>query len=235
MSCLLTDSSVVVKEGKVWVIDGKYRVKKLSECQIVGGEKEDSAPEVVVEQPQAAVISAPPPAPVVPQATVGVPTHTTPSENQEFIELFKLVGGNAWLALVVVVYVLGKKYLEKMDLAQASQAKLKEEISKQASETNTKIEGVSSKLDSVVSVKIEQNKTEVLGQIRDTKTEISKELDVLRRDSAKEIDSLKKESKVLVDSLEKRVLGLEMEVKYLSGNKGTPSGRGKKTTSNEED
>jgi Skp family chaperone for outer membrane proteins len=232
MSCVLTDSSVVVKEGKVWVVDGKYRVKKLTECQILGEEKEanEEAPEAEAPAPAPAptLVSPPPALPTQPQGSTLVS-----SENQEFIELFKLVGGNAWLALVVVAYVLGKKYLEKMDLAQASQAKLKEEISKQATETNTKIEAVSSKLDNVVATKIDHNKTELMSHIKDNKTELSKELDAFKKDSSKELEALAKDTKASVDSLEKRLLAVELEVKYNS-NKSTGA-RGKKSSSVEED
>ena len=232
MTCILNESkSTIVKEGKMWVVDGKYRVKKLSECQIVTEEGE-----AIGEAPEAPEAAAPVPAPVpAPKvvAEVGVAPHAPPpsalSENQELLEILKLVGGNVWLGFLVVAYVLGKKYLDKMDLAQSSQAKMKDEIGKQMgetntklSETNTKLEGLSTRLEGLFVGKIEQTKTDLTNSVRDTKTEM-----------VKEIESAKKESKSSLDAIEKRVIALEMEVKYAG--KATAAPRGKKAAATTDD
>jgi len=226
MTCILNESkSTIVKEGKMWVVDGKYRVKKLSECKIVTEEgtplgEEAEAP---ADAPQPVVVApTPPPAPKV-VAEVGVAPHAPPptplGENQELLEILKLVGGNVWLGFLVVAYVLGKKYLDKMDLAQSSQGKLKEQIegaSTKLTETNTRLDALTSKIEGSVTTKIEQTKSELTSVVKDTKADVSKE-----------IEAAKKESRTMLDSIEKRVIALEMEIKYASAPKA-PSGRGRK-------
>lgn len=219
MTCIIkTKNPVITREGNLWVIDGKTKVADLSECKFVHASKEE-APTPLEVTP----ITPQPTAPVTPQVIQYQPppqNHTQPMVQQpqqglelDLLDVVRLAGDNVWLAIVLVVGFLGKKYLEKMDIAQAAYGTLKSEIetlsnnaSKQLDTLTTQQEGLSKKLDAV------QSKT----------------------------DSLQSKVDTDLSNLEKKLYAVEMELKYATKSSSHPSAStsakgGKKTATTTEE
>lgn len=221
MTCVIkTKNPVITREGNLWVIDGKTKVADLSECKFVHASKEE-APSVgntePVEVPVVAVtpqtyqpVSVPQQQPMVQQPMV---QQNTQGGDLDLVQVVRLAGDNVWLAIVLVVGFLGKKYLEKMDIAQATYGTLKGEIetlsnnaSKQLDTLSTQQDGLSKKLDAV------QSKTDALQSKVDTD----------------------------LSNLEKKLYAVEMELKYStksspSSSASTSAKGGKKTATTTEE
>lgn len=163
MTCVIkTKNPVITREGNLWVIDGKTKVADLSECKFVHASKEE-APSVgntePVEVPVVAVtpqtyqpVSVPQQQPMVQQNTQG--------GDLDLVQVVRLAGDNVWLAAVLVIAFLGKKYLEKMDLATAAVSALKGEIDTIASNASKQIDSLLEKQEAV-SKKVEASSTEI--------------------------------------------------------------------------
>jgi outer membrane murein-binding lipoprotein Lpp len=210
--------SVITREGNLWVVDGKYKVSDLSTCKVVTAKAEENipAPSEPVQEVPVPIQVTPPAPPPVHRAEVRQVDGSTSELNQ----LLSLAGDNAWLVAAALLFVFGKQYLEKMEKMKLADTRTKDDLTKEctgrhsesitkATELASKLEGLNSKVESLTS-KLEA---------------ISNKIEATKGESLTQ-------TKGLVDAIEKRVMAVEMEVKYQS--KPNPPGRPKKGATEEE-
>ena len=154
MTCIIkTKNPVITREGNLWVIDGKTKVADLSECKFVHASKEE-APLPTQQELPVVPITPQPPQVIQYQPQPAVQHQSVVQQPQQGLELdlldvVRLAGDNVWLAAVLVIAFLGKKYLEKMDLANAAVSALKGEIDTIASNASKQIDSLLEKQDAV--------------------------------------------------------------------------------------
>lgn len=151
MTCIIDGSkSKIVREKGVWVVDGKYRVKDLSECQFKESMKEarvivqstEQAPSLQNqgnEQSQSPSVTHSESLPTIPVAQEAVQKETIQMESLDDVDSFmKLAGDNVWLVGVALLFGLVKRYL---DIKQKSDHELKKEIDDRDKKTRDDLNG----------------------------------------------------------------------------------------------
>lgn len=221
--------STITRDGNLWVVDGKYKVSDLSTCKVITSQAaatpEAPAPSepVAVAPPvvhQAPVVQHPP--------AVHTETQQLDPSSAELTQLLRLAGDNAWLVAAALLFVFGKQYLEKMEKMKMADTRTKDDLTKECtgrhSEAMNKASEMTGKVEALVT------KLEALsGRIDSISTKIES---VPSRIEAGKTDSVN-QAKALGDALEKRLLALEMEVKYQSKPSSSSVGRPKKSTTDE--
>lgn len=199
MACTITPSSVITREGNLWVIDGKTKVSDLSQCKtlkVKGSPEPEPAPSIPepVVQPPVIVQQ-------VPQQVQHTPMVQQPTQDGlelDLVQVVKLAGDNVWLAAVLVAAVLAKKYIDKLDLSKATQEQLNSSCHQRHQEALTHV------------------------------TSVSQGMDTLSKEGKEADTKVRADLEKMMGDLEKRVLAVEMELKY---QKPAPAvGRPKKTT-----
>jgi len=213
--------SVITREGNLWVVDGKYKVSDLSTCKVVTAKAEENIPTPSEASIPSQEIEPPAPVPVPAPAPVHkAEVRQIDGSTSELNQLLSLAGDNAWLVAAALLFVFGKQYLEKMEKIKLADTRTKDDLTKEctgrhsesitkATELASKLEGLNSKVESLTS-KLEA---------------ISNKIEATKGESLTQ-------TKGLVDAIEKRVMAVEMEVKYQS--KPNPPGRPKKGATEEE-
>jgi len=221
--------STITREGNLWVVDGKHKVSDLSTCKVITGQA--GAPETPApSEPAPPVVHQ---APVPPAARAE--TQQLDPNSVELNQLLHLAGDNAWLVAAVLLFVFGKQYLEKMEKMKMADTRTKEALMDECkgrhSEAMNKVSEVTGKVEALVT-KLEalSGRTDSISTKLDS---VSTKLEsVPSRIEAGKTDAVN-QAKTLGDALEKRLLALEMDVKYQNKSSSPSVGRPKKSTTDE--
>jgi len=195
MSCTISPASVITREGNLWVIDGKTKVSDLDQCKTLKSIPKSDV-EAAPSEPLSPVVIQPPPQPIVQTQPIVQQPSQDPLE-LDLVQVIRLAGDNVWLAALLVMAVLAKKYIDKLELSKATQ----EQLNSQCHERH-------------------QEALNQVGTINQGLSNVTRE--------AKELDSkVRGELGKQMSDLEKRLLAVEMELRYQKP-AASPVGRPKK-------
>jgi len=191
---------VITREGNFWVIDGKTKVSDLDQCKTLRSIPKSDV-EAAPSEPLSPVVIQSPPQPVVQTQPIvqtqpvvqtqpivqTQPVVQQPSQDPlelDLVQVIRLAGDNVWLAALLVMAVLAKKYIDKLELSKATQ----EQLNSQCHERH-------------------QEALNQVGTINQGLSNVTRE--------AKELDSKARgELGKQMSDLEKRLLAVEMELRY---------------------
>jgi len=222
MSCVIDgEKSKIVRDKGEWVVDGKFRVKDLSECKFKEGINETR---IVVHAAEAKVVgegtpkitkevSAPVGGATPPALTSVVETAQPPASVQqqkesltmeptdEMGQLLKLAGDNAWLVAAVLLFTLGKRYL---DMKQQSDKDMKIELESKDKKIREDLGGECQTRHGGALTSVLDLKSKLTDLDRDTKANHEKarqEIEVIRKD---------------IEEVKRKMYESELAAKYLT-------------------